>query len=97
MDLDDHSEGVLHLRLGLLSLSRSVGVSLTRPGPFLMPRLALDAVVELVEGGQVDQEELLVLPSRLREAVCRRQEGQGGQAEEGEETQYCRERLRAGI
>ena len=62
-----------------------------------MPRLAMEAVVELVEGGQVEEEELLVLPRRLREALCRRKEGQGGQAEQGEETQYCRDRLRAGI
>ena len=62
-----------------------------------MSRLAMEAVVELVEGGQVEEEELLVLPSRLREAVCRRQEGQGEQQEQGEETQYCRDRLRAGI
>ena len=82
-DLDDHCEDVMHLRLGLMSLKR----------------LALDLVQEMVANDQLDKAEIEELPKRLAEMVFA---GDVIQAvcppgAEGEETQYCRERLRAGI
>ena len=77
-DLDDHCPGVLHIRVGVLSLAR----------------LALEVVREVVEGGL--EGGLEGLPKHLRDLV----KGNGGEeegGEEGEEQQYSRGRLHAGI
>ena len=82
-DLDDHCEDVMHLRLGLMSLKR----------------LALDLVQEMVANDQLGKAEIEELPKRLAEMVFGEGVVQAGcpPGAEGEETQYCRERLRAGI
>ena len=84
-DLDDHCEGVMHLRLGLRSLAR----------------LALEVVDQLVAKEKLDIREVEQLPKRLVNMIIGEkvvepsaQDAIGG---DGEETQYCRERLRAGV
>ena len=73
----------MHLRLGLMSLKR----------------LALDLVQEMVANDQLDKAEIEELPKRLAEMVFGEGVVQAGcpPGAYGEETQYCRERLRAGI
>ena len=73
----------MHLRLGLMSLKR----------------LALNLVQEMVANDQLDKAEIEELPKRLAEMVFAEDVIQTGcpPGAEGEETQYCRERLRAGI
>ena len=73
----------MHLRLGLMSLKR----------------LALDLVQEMVANDQLNKAEIEELPKRLAEIIFVDGVVQAGcpPGADGEETQYCRERLRAGI
>ena len=73
----------MHLRLGLMSLKR----------------LALDLVQEMVANDQLNKAEIEELPKRLVEMIFVEGVVQAGcpPGADGEETQYCRERLRAGI
>ena len=84
-DLDDHCEGVMHLQLGLRSLAR----------------LALEVVDQLVVKEKLDIKEVEQLPKRLVNMIIGEKIAEGSAraaiGEEGEETQYCRERLRAGV
>ena len=75
----------MHLRLGLRSLAR----------------LALEVVDQLVAKEKLDIREVEQLPKRLVNMIIGEkvvepsaQDAIGG---DGEETQYCRERLRAGV
>ena len=82
-DLDDHCEGVMHLRLGLMSLAR----------------LALEVVVVAKE--KLDRREVEQLPKRLVDMIIGEKvveaSAQAAIGGDGEETEYCRERLRAGV
>ena len=75
----------MHLRLGLMSLAR----------------LALEVVEELVASAKLGKREVEQLPKRLVEMINREQAvvdaGVCAGSGDGEETQYCRERLRAGV
>ena len=84
-DLDDHCEGVMHLRLGLMSLAR----------------LALEVVEQLVATEKLDKREVEQLPKRLVDMIFGEKiveaSARATSGGDGEETQYCRERLRAGV
>ena len=77
----------MHLRLGLISLAR----------------LALEVVEQLVASKKLDRREVEQLPKRLVDMIIgEKVDEASAQATSGgvdgeEETQYCRERLRAGV
>jgi len=71
------------------------GVLHLQLGILSLARLALDVVTELVESKMMDSDCLEALPRELREAVIRREIW--GESDTGEESQYCRDRLRAGL
>ena len=75
----------MHLRLGLMSLAR----------------LALDVVDQLVASNKLDRREVEQLPKRLVDMIIGEKVDEAsarvGGVDGEEETQYCRERLRAGV
>ena len=75
----------MHLRLGLMSLAR----------------LAMEVVEQLVATKKLDRREVEQLPKRLVEMITGEKVAEAGPGRasggDGEETQYCRERLRAGL
>ena len=77
----------MHLRLGLISLAR----------------LALEVVEQLVASKKLDRREVEQLPKRLVDMIIGEKvveasaQASCGGVDGEEETQYCRERLRAGV